>query len=130
MHPYAKLPTTMVMRMPDAYFRVLIVVISRGVGPLQPIAEAVTVAHLYGAGVALASGYPAVAAKNIAAELAEGVGAALLLIEDDVLADRDTWDHAMRPITGEVPVRFATAACRNGQPNTRWHALRRPHRAV
>lgn len=123
-HPYGAMPNTVLLRAPDygPGIRALIVMISRGVGPLVPLAEALTVAHHRGAGFALVSGYPAVEAKNIAAELADGIGAALLLIEDDVLADADTWARALQPLTAPLPVRFATARCRDGSMNTRWHA--------
>lgn len=116
------LPTTILLQAPEAAFRVLIVVISRGVGPLSPFAGATMAALEHRAGLALVAGYPAVTAKNIAAELAEGLGTALLLVEDDVLAARDIWARTLAPTAGTVPVRFATAVCRDGSPNTRWHA--------
>ncbi len=76
----------------------------------------------YGAGFALIERYPAVEAKNRAAGLAMELGASLLLVEDDVLADAGTWNRALAPSTQQLPVRFATAKCRNGDDNTRWHA--------
>lgn len=115
------LPVTALVWPPIANARILIAMISRGVGPLEPLADAMREARNANAGFALVAGYPACEAKNRAAELAEGMGASLLLIEDDVLADAATWNKALAPTTGQLPVRFATAKCRNGAENTRWH---------
>lgn len=102
---------------------VMVVVITRGVGPLEPVTAAQAQATAHGAGFALVSRFPAVEAKNRAAVVASDQGTALLLVEDDVLADDATW---RRMLTGarrdDLPVRYAEARCRNGAPNTRLHA--------
>lgn len=121
-HPLATLPVTALLRVPEAPARILVAMISRGVAPLTPTAEAQRVAQDYGAGFALVAGYSAVEAKNRAADLALTIGASLLLIEDDTLADGETWARALAPSTTGLPVRLATARCRDGSPNTKIHA--------
>lgn len=121
-HPLAVPPLTAVYHLPTAPMRVLVVTLSRGLCPPQTVADAQARAIEHGAGYAQVAGYPAVEGKNRAASLAEEIGASLLLVEDDVLASPETWARALAPVNGPLPVRFATATCRNGEPNTRWHA--------
>lgn len=120
-HPLARLPVTALLRLPTAPNRVLVASISRGLAPRLPAGDAQARAAEHGAGFAMIDGYPAVEAKNRVASLAEEIGASLLLVEDDVLADPETWAKALAPVNGPLPVRFATAACRDGSMNTRWH---------
>ena len=104
-----------------------IVVITRGMAPAVTIAHVVDMAHRYRAPYKLICGLPAVDAKNAAVQWAIDAGYDLLLVEDDIAADAEVWEKAMRShsrSSTDNDIGVATCLLRNGELNTWFHGDR------
>lgn len=99
----------------------LVCQITRGVCPAQAIVDAVEMTFELGEGAEyhLISGLPLVEAKNQAVSKAREIEADLIMIEDDILADRGIWERILTPAH---TVRIASTRCRNGILNVKYDA--------
>jgi hypothetical protein len=80
--------------------------------------------QLWGIPYELATGFPAVDAKNIAVDRADRLNMDLLLLEDDILPDPHYRVDALVNLASliESQVRLLSASCRNGENNVIYDA--------
>jgi hypothetical protein len=91
--------------------------LSRGVAPVAAIADTLAQAHAHGVTYWLIAGAPLIEAKNRAVDIARTAGADLIIAEDDILTNAETWARICEPVDA---VRLVTTNCRDGSPNTRF----------